>query len=139
MMFHNSFDGTLPKTQTFVTGQGAQDPQHRWVRTCQTACRAWVCTSCELTLPPAGPCWYKEDISVPSPWKAGVGSPSALLCSPCNTGFWLPTWLRVPGPHWAPLDPCQTLTLSPWAQSIGRQGQAGQAALTGRGRCAPGG
>lgn len=28
-MFHNSFDVTLPKIQTFLTGQGAQDPHHR--------------------------------------------------------------------------------------------------------------
>ena len=32
MIFRNCFDVALPKIQTFLAGQGAQDPHHRFTR-----------------------------------------------------------------------------------------------------------
>lgn len=115
-----------------------------FTETRQTACRVWVCTGCELTFPPAGPCQYKDDVFIPSLWKGGVGQPICTGVFPLHYWLFLPTWLGVPGPSVLPQTP------HPWAQTpphqlchasmlkLGRrrQGQAAGQGRAGAGRAA---
>lgn len=115
-MFHNCFDGTLPKIQTFLTGQGVQGAQHRSpvlaellpamldIYPPKKPCRVWGCLCCEFTFLPAGPCQNK-DIFV------------------CLFYFYLESWHCPAQLHW-----CGPLTI--WAFGLDLDGDP-------RSHCAP--
>lgn len=103
-MFHNCFDGTLPKIQTSLTGQGVQGTHHCSpvlaellpamldIYPPKKPCRVWGCLCCEFTFLPAGSCQKKKNgyfylFILFLSGKLALLSPTALVCSPYNLGF----------------------------------------------------
>lgn len=141
-MFHNCFDGTLPKIQTFLTGQGVQGAQHR------SPVLAELLPAMLDIYPPKNPAGSGAACAVSSPscqqdraktkiflsvyfistWKAGIAQPSCTGVVPSQYGLLVLTWMGTPDPTVLPRpipDPLSSepSVLPPSRPGRGRDGQ----------------